>query len=231
MAGIYMFFCVEQMMKLKASCAAKPQHGHSHGGEQEMIDKAEEGGEKGDEHNHHQEDVLVNSGAHSHAPQGDPKNITGETNISTVAWMVVVGDGFHNFSDGLAVGAAFSASISSGVSTTIAIFCHELPHELGDFAVLLKAGMTIRQAITYNLVGAVLSYVGLAIGILAGTNELGRHVILCLTAGLFLYISLVNMMTEVAGGEADVHKCSTVICQHLGMLTGIGIMLVISLYE
>ena len=96
---------------------------------------------------------------------------------------------------------------------------------------LLKAGMTIKQAITYNLVGAVLSYVGLAIGILAGTNELGRHIILCLTAGLFLYISLVNMMTEVAGSETDVHNLCTMLCQHMGMLTGIGIMFVISIYE
>jgi len=234
MAGIYLFFFVEQMMKLKGSCAKG--HTHSHG-EEEMMDKANhDDGEVGKLENN-QEDVLVETGAHSHAPNGGhghshgDKNITGETNISTVAWMVVVGDGFHNFSDGLATGAAFSASISSGVSTTIAIFCHELPHELGDFAVLLKAGMTIKQAITYNLVGAVLSYVGLAIGILAGTNELGRHIILCLTAGLFLYISLVNMMTEVAGGETDVRHCSTLICQHFGMLTGIGIMLVISLYE
>ena len=53
--------------------------------------------------------------------------------MATVAWMVIVGDGFHNFSDGLAIGAAFAASYSSGISTAIAVFCHELPHELGKF--------------------------------------------------------------------------------------------------
>lgn len=69
-------------------------------------------------HNHHHH--------HHHSHKFD-KN----TSIATVAWMVIVGDGFHNFSDGLAVGAAFSASLTSGLTTAIAVFCHELPHELG----------------------------------------------------------------------------------------------------
>lgn len=72
-----------------------------------------------DDHHHHHHH-------HSH-------NIDKATSIATVAWMVIVGDGFHNFSDGLAVGAAFSASLTSGLTTAIAVFCHELPHELGTF--------------------------------------------------------------------------------------------------
>lgn len=51
--------------------------------------------------------------------------------LSAVAWMVVMGDGLHNFTDGLAIGAAFAAGIPGGLSTAIAVFCHELPHELG----------------------------------------------------------------------------------------------------
>ena len=69
-----------------------------------------------DHHHHHH---------HSHT-------INKNTSIATVAWMVIVGDGFHNFSDGLAVGAAFSFSLTSGLTTAIAVFCHELPHELGE---------------------------------------------------------------------------------------------------
>jgi len=224
LAGIYMFFCVEQLMKMKAAMCGG-EHGHSH--EEPMIDVVEQNGES------EEGKVVVTAPeqeGHGHSHGGN-KDITGETKVANVAWMVIVGDGFHNFSDGLAVGAAFSASISSGVSTTIAIFCHELPHELGDFAILLKAGMTIRQAIVYNLVSAVLAYVGLAIGILAGTGELGRHIILCLTAGLFLYISLVDMMGELTEHQAVTSRCCTVICQHFGLLSGIGIMLFISLYE
>lgn len=51
--------------------------------------------------------------------------------IAPVAWMIVFGDGVHNFIDGLAIGAAFSTSTFDGISTALAIFCEELPHELG----------------------------------------------------------------------------------------------------
>ncbi|XP_030051102.1 zinc transporter ZIP5 isoform X2 [Microcaecilia unicolor] len=76
---------------------------------------------------------------HSHSP--DIRNVS----TVSIAWMVILGDGIHNFTDGLAIGAAFSGGISSGLGTTVAVFCHELPHELGDFAVLLQAGIPMRK--------------------------------------------------------------------------------------
>ena len=59
--------------------------------------------------------------------------------IATVAWMIIVGDGLHNFIDGLAIGASFSGSVIIGISTSLAVICEELPHELGnsDSALLL----------------------------------------------------------------------------------------------
>ena len=54
--------------------------------------------------------------------------------VAAVAWMVILGDGLHNFSDGLAIGAAFANGLAGGFSTSIAVFCHELPHELGKLA-------------------------------------------------------------------------------------------------
>ena len=73
--------------------------------------------------------------------------------ISFVSFLcqVIFGDGIHNLADGLAIGAAFSESFTSGLSTSIAVLCHELPHEVGDFAMLLKAGMSVKQAVCYNI--------------------------------------------------------------------------------
>lgn len=65
--------------------------------------------------------------------------------------MVIFGDGIHNLADGIAIGAAFTQNAVAGIATSIAILCHELPHEIGDFAMLLKAGMSVKQAIFYNL--------------------------------------------------------------------------------
>ena len=89
---------------------------------------------------------LEDDGHHRHHHHN--LKITKGTSIATVAWMVIVGDGFHNFSDGLAVGAAFSASLSQGLTLAIAIFCHELPHELGKLNVLLTADLSVPDAVS-----------------------------------------------------------------------------------
>lgn len=278
LCGIYVFFLVEQMMKLKAICrgdTVSSSHGHSHGDKKGKSHRLKSKGspvlkveENGDTLNHRHLDTSSDSkegdgsqvnmlevpfapspnlssvsdieenslyhtdDRHHHEHHGGEKNLDKNSKISSVAWMVVVGDGFHNFSDGLAVGAAFSASLSSGVSTAIAVFCHELPHELGDFAILIKSGMTIKQAIVYNVVSALLAYIGVVVGIFAGGNELGRHFILSITAGLFLYVSLTDMLPELSHQEVPNRSIYvTFIFQHLGLLCGVGLMLFISLYE
>ncbi len=74
------------------------------------------------------------------------------SHVATVAWMIIFGDGVHNFIDGLSIGAAFSESVLTGISVSLAVLCEEFPHELGDFAVLLNSGMTMRQVLVFNVV-------------------------------------------------------------------------------
>ena len=153
--------------------------------------------------------------------------------------MVIFGDGIHNMADGLAIGAAFADGYMSGFSTSLAVLFHELPHEIGDFAMLLKAGMTIKQAVFYNMLSSVLAFIGMIIGLLLGTINNFSSWMFTATAGIFLYVALVDMMPELSSGHS--HPISLnrqkethwlgLILQVLGMFTGIFIMLIIALYE
>lgn len=161
---------------------------------------------------------------HVHSPPGS---------LSAVAWMVIMGDGLHNFTDGMTIGAAFANNIAGGFSTAIAVFCHELPHELGDFAVLLKAGMSARDAVYYNLLSSILSFIGMLIGIVIGHQPAASAWVFSVAAGLFLYIALVDMIPELtsAHGVEDRCKTSEFLLQFFGMSAGFGIMLLIAMYE
>lgn len=172
---------------------------------------------------------------HSHSGHCHSDKDMKEAGIASIAWMVIMGDGMHNFSDGLAIGAAFCANLTGGISTSVAVFCHELPHELGDFAVLLKAGMSVKQAIVYNVLSALMAYIGMVIGTSVGqyTHNVTSW-IFAITAGMFLYVALVDMLPEMLHGDSEDHKRCQIghfLLQNLGMLSGFSIMLLIAIFE
>uniref|UniRef100_A0A1A7XC96 Zinc transporter ZIP6 n=1 Tax=Iconisemion striatum TaxID=60296 RepID=A0A1A7XC96_9TELE len=181
-------------------------------------------------HHHHSQNHHPHSHSHSYSEQHFQ-----QAGVATLAWMVIMGDGLHNFSDGLAIGAAFTEGLSSGLSTSVAVFCHELPHELGDFAVLLKAGMTVRQAILYNVLSAMMAYLGMMTGIVIGHYAENICMwIFALTAGLFMYVALVDMVPEMLHNDASDHGFSHwgfFFLQNAGILLGFCIMLLIALFE
>lgn len=92
--------------------------------------------------------------------------------------------------DGLAIGTAFNQSLDRGIIISVAIACEEFPHELGDFAVLLKSGMSTRQAVFFNFLSAFFCYLGLIVGTIIGQEPEAARVIIAITAGVFLYISV-----------------------------------------
>ncbi|XP_067218642.1 zinc transporter ZIP6 isoform X2 [Chanodichthys erythropterus] len=185
-------------------------------------------------HHHHSQNHHPHTHTHRHTQSYSLQHFQ-QAGVATLAWMVIMGDGLHNFSDGLAIGAAFTEGLSSGLSTSVAVFCHELPHELGDFAVLLKAGMSVRQAILYNLLSALMGYLGMITGILIGHYaENVAMWIFALTAGLFLYVALVDMVPEMLhndASEAGFSHYGFFLLQNAGILLGFGIMLVIAVFE
>ncbi|KAM3182561.1 hypothetical protein ACTXT7_012097 [Hymenolepis weldensis] len=155
------------------------------------------------------------------------------TSMASVAWMVIMGDGLHNFTDGMAIGVAFADSVAGGISTTIAVFCHELPHELGDFAVLLKTGMGIKEALFFNVVSSVLCLIGMLVGIGVGNVEAASSWIFAFTAGTFVYIALVDMLPELNSFQVKPNQSRIIqlIVQNAGLITGAGIMLIIAMFE
>ncbi|KAH9519073.1 hypothetical protein Btru_009057 [Bulinus truncatus] len=144
-----------------------------------------------------------------------------------------LGDGIHNFADGLAIGAAFASSITGGISTSIAVFCHELPHEIGDFAVLLRAGMTVKQAVVFNCLSSILCLLGMLIGVAIGNISSASLWVFSAIAGIFLYVALVDMLPEMS--SVDPKKGENpflhLLLQVLGILLGSGIMLLIAVFE
>ncbi|KAL8565796.1 hypothetical protein ACOMHN_066195 [Nucella lapillus] len=180
----------------------------------------------GHQNNHGHEHGHGHSHGHSHLG-----SVPGS--VAAVAWMVIFGDGIHNFSDGLAIGAAFANSITGGFSTSVAVFCHELPHEIGDFAVLLRAGMSVKQAIVYNCVSSVLCFFGMLAGVAMGNIHNASLWIFAGVGGMFIYISMVDMlpeMTAVDTKKGENHYLHLLL-QVCGMMVGSGIMLIIAVFE
>jgi zinc transporter ZupT len=140
------------------------------------------------------------------------------------------GDGIHNFTDGLAIGAAFSVDIVGGMAISLAVLLHELPHELGDIALLLKTGMGIKRAMYLNLLSSVISFIGMVIGLLlVGYHAYMVRWIYAATAGIFMYIALCDLLPEI--GEGAKKSLKNTLIYFFGILLGGVIMLFIAEYE
>ncbi|XP_012682266.2 metal cation symporter ZIP8 [Clupea harengus] len=155
-------------------------------------------------------------------------------NIKTVAWMITLSDAVHNFIDGLAIGVSFTVSTLTGFSTSIAIVCEEFPHELGDFVILLNSGMSVPQAVFFNMLSAACCYLGLVLGIILGSN-FAPNAIFAIAGGMFLYIALADMFPEMnnimnATKRSSMEKAIFFLIQNAGLLTGFSIILLITIF-
>lgn len=134
--------------------------------------------------------------------------------------MVLVGDSIHNFVDGLAIALSFAADPRIGIATTIAIFFHEVPQEIGDFGVLLHAGYTRMQVILFNVWTALLTFAGALVGyFFVPFVSSALPMILGFTAGTFLYIATSDLLPELRHREEGAEAWHI-----LALLFGIGII-------
>lgn len=125
---------------------------------------------------------------HHHEPHGDGPNMVG-------VWL---GDTLHNLIDGVAIGAAFLIEPSFGKATAIAVAAHELPQEMADFTLYLKAGFSKFKIIALNILSSLTTVAGgVGVFMMGEFLEGAEPYILAFTAGMFLYIALADLVPEL----------------------------------
>ena len=142
-----------------------------------------------------------------------------EVHESTVA-SVMIGDTFHNFVDGAVIAAAVLTSVPLGVSTAVAVAAHEIPQEIGDFAILLHAGYSRRKALLLNVLSALASAAG-AIGAFLAFDIVPRTLpyFLVLAASSFLYVAMADLIPGLHRGRTDASSLRQIILIALGIAT------------
>jgi len=122
----------------------------------------------------------------------------GKCDIHVFTYLNLIGDGIHNFLDGVVIAISFLVSIHLGIVTTLAVIFHEIPQELGDFGVLVYGGFSKTKALFYNFLSAMLAIAGaLVTYLLAGRIESFPFGLLALTAGGFSYIASSDLIPEI----------------------------------
>jgi len=116
---------------------------------------------------------------------------------SASPYALLASDAVHNFGDGIAIAAAFTASLHLGIITSLAVIVHEVPEELADYAVLRESHMGKRRALWALLIVQMTAAIGALVTLLGASLVHREGVLLALAAGTFLYIALVELMPEV----------------------------------
>jgi zinc and cadmium transporter len=118
--------------------------------------------------------------------------------------MVIVGDAFHNFLDGVVIGTAVRTSIPLGISTALAVATHEIPQELGDMAILLNAGYSRRRALLLNLLSGGSAVIGAVVAVFAleWVPQINQYVLSVAAAG-FLYVAMADLIPDLHRGRID----------------------------
>jgi len=166
--GILLFFILEKLLVWR--------HCHSHA--------CEAHGE--DSHDEHEHD-------HAHAHNHSHDNSRRATGM-----FIILGDSIHNFVDGVLIGAAFLTDPQLGIVTSLAVAAHEIPQEVGDFAILLHSGYTRKKALIYNMLASLTTVIG---GVLAYFSLGDLHHILpyflTLAASSFIYIAVADLIPSL----------------------------------
>jgi len=133
--------------------------------------------------------------------------------------LVLIGDGVHNFIDGVAIAAAFLTSIPLGITTSLAVAAHEIPQEIADMGVLLSNKLSKSRALLYNFLSALTALAGALLSFfLASLIEPYLYIFLAVTAGFFIYISASDLIPQLHEEYRGNRKFSHIFIFLLGII-------------
>ncbi|KAK9320503.1 ZIP zinc transporter-domain-containing protein [Lipomyces orientalis] len=233
-------------------------HVHTHGSEENDDNAVSSSAEKISEDGLRRRKIVDAT-----APETEAKDHIKEepgASVKLSAYLNLIADFSHNITDGLAIAASFYISQSVGATTTLAVFFHEIPHEVGDFALLIQGGFSKSKAMGAQFVTAIGAFLGTFIGIgiqyistytstaaegenspnvpepggLFGTTCTAGDLVLPFTAGGFLYIATVGVIPEILETDSRLTKFGELkksAWQTMAMLLGAGMMFLISWTE
>jgi len=141
--------------------------------------------------------LLRHSHHHEHDGHGHHHGHDAES-AGRSGWVILLGDGLHNFADGILIAAAFLTDVKIGVLTAMAISLHEIPQEVGDFIVLLNAGFTKLRALVYNLISSLMAVIGGLLGYFFLDQAQGMiPYVIVLASSSFIYIAVSDLMPQM----------------------------------
>ncbi|EAQ88243.1 hypothetical protein CHGG_04862 [Chaetomium globosum CBS 148.51] len=253
LVGFLVFVGMDKGLRIATGGAGGHEHGHGgHGhGEGEGRSSAVEGGKDGVRLRKGKKGEVVEAGG----KEVEKKEVNPSVKLGGLLNMIA--DFTHNITDGLAMSASFYASPTISATTTVAVFFHEIPHEVGDFALLVQSGFTKRQAMGAQFVTAIGALLGTLIGIavqefggggggggdadgaamsmrggLWGTSLTWGDMLLPFTAGTFLYVGTVAVIPELLEtGPNKAAELRKTLVQFAAIFAGAGIMLYISWHD
>lgn len=116
----------------------------------------------------------------------------------TTPWLLLLADSVHNFVDGIAIAAAFFINIPTGIVTALATAAHEIPQEIGDFSIMLRAGWKKARVLWWNIAAALMTTLGALIALAFKESiEPIAGMLLALAAGMFIYIGASDLIPEM----------------------------------
>ncbi|KAK6632320.1 hypothetical protein RUM44_007361 [Polyplax serrata] len=211
--GIVTFLLVEKSVRWING----GEHGHSHGGG-DVSKKEKTRHDKGD----------PDAGKNTRGDKGKKTEKKKEGSILVSGYLNLAADFTHNFTDGLAIGASYLVGKNVGFITTVTILLHEVPHEIGDFAILIQSGCSKRKAMCLQLVTAVGAVMGTMTSLMAeSAGDVATSWILPFTAGGFIYISTVSIIPELLRDTNFLQSVKEI----FAMIVGVLLMVLIADFE